>query len=76
MPLLDDAVAWFDCAVEQMVTAGDHDVVVGRVLDVGWRAAEPLVFCGGEYSGAHTGATTGPLRKLAHRHTCEPRSPQ
>jgi 3-hydroxy-9,10-secoandrosta-1,3,5(10)-triene-9,17-dione monooxygenase reductase component len=72
MPLLDDAVAWFDCVVEQMVTAGDHDVVVGRVLDVSWHAEEPLVFCGGEY----TGATPGPMRKVAHRHTWEPRSSQ
>jgi 3-hydroxy-9,10-secoandrosta-1,3,5(10)-triene-9,17-dione monooxygenase reductase component len=31
-PLLGDAVAWFDCEVESLVTAGDHEVVTGRVL--------------------------------------------
>lgn len=31
-PLLQDAVAWFDCEVDSLVTAGDHEVVTGRVL--------------------------------------------
>ncbi|GAB4334102.1 MAG: hypothetical protein Kow0010_20930 [Dehalococcoidia bacterium] len=32
-PLLNDALAWYTCAVEQEVAAGDHTLVVGRVLD-------------------------------------------
>lgn len=32
-PLLNDALAWYTCAVEQEVATGDHTLVVGRVLD-------------------------------------------
>ncbi len=31
-PWLDGAAAWFDCRTEAVHAAGDHDVVVGRVL--------------------------------------------
>lgn len=31
-PWLDGAAAWFDCTTEAVHPAGDHDVVVGRVL--------------------------------------------
>lgn len=43
--LLNGASAWFDCAIEQIVRAGDHDIVVLRVH--GCRADHeiaPLVF--------------------------------
>lgn len=44
MPLLDDALAWFDCRVEGEYPAGDHVLVVGLVVDGGVReiSAEPL----------------------------------
>jgi len=45
LPLLDDALAWIDCEVEQVLEIGDHLLVVGRVLDLGRRAeGAPLVF--------------------------------
>lgn len=31
-PWVDGAAAWFDCRTEAVHPAGDHDVVVGRVL--------------------------------------------
>ncbi|GEL95709.1 flavin reductase family protein [Cellulomonas composti] len=31
-PWVDGAAAWFDCRTEAVHRAGDHDVVVGRVL--------------------------------------------
>lgn len=31
-PWLDGAAAWFDCRTDAVHPAGDHDVVVGRVL--------------------------------------------
>jgi flavin reductase (DIM6/NTAB) family NADH-FMN oxidoreductase RutF len=32
-PLLDEALAWLSCEADQFVEAGDHVLVVGRVLD-------------------------------------------
>jgi 3-hydroxy-9,10-secoandrosta-1,3,5(10)-triene-9,17-dione monooxygenase reductase component len=55
-PILDDAIAWFDCAIEGIVVAGDHDIVVGRVLDAQERPdGDPLCFHRGRFQ-----ALTGP----------------
>lgn len=43
-PLISGAVAWFDCQLEQVVTAGDHDILIGRVLDFGSHDGESLVY--------------------------------
>jgi flavin reductase (DIM6/NTAB) family NADH-FMN oxidoreductase RutF len=32
-PILADALGYFDCKVEQDVAAGDHRIVLGRVID-------------------------------------------
>jgi flavin reductase (DIM6/NTAB) family NADH-FMN oxidoreductase RutF len=39
-PWLDGAAAWFDCRTEAVHAAGDHDVVVGRVLVASEGAAD------------------------------------
>lgn len=43
--LIDGASAWFDCSVERIVAAGDHDIVLLRIhrLDAD-HAVTPLVF--------------------------------
>ena len=42
-PILEQAIAWLECAVEQVVAAGDHELVIGRVVDGGeQREGEPL----------------------------------
>jgi flavin reductase (DIM6/NTAB) family NADH-FMN oxidoreductase RutF len=33
VPLLDEATAWFECRVEEERAAGDHVLVLGRVID-------------------------------------------
>ncbi|PKH38981.1 NADH-FMN oxidoreductase RutF, flavin reductase (DIM6/NTAB) family [Nocardioides alpinus] len=45
-PRLAEALGWIDCEVDSVVTIGDHDVVVGRVvrLDVPPLPRRPLVF--------------------------------
>jgi 3-hydroxy-9,10-secoandrosta-1,3,5(10)-triene-9,17-dione monooxygenase reductase component len=49
-PILDDVHAFLDCTLEQVVEAGDHVIVVGRVLDLGLTAdAGPLLFYQGRY---------------------------
>ena len=42
-PWLDGAAAWFDCRTEAVHGAGDHDVVIGRVV----AAAEGAAGAGG-----------------------------
>lgn len=49
-PVIDGAVAWIDCQTDTIHSAGDHDIVVGRVLDLE-TASEglPLLFFRGGY---------------------------
>ena len=42
-PVVAGAVAWFECDVEQVQRAGDHDLVVGLVTACGVGPGEPLV---------------------------------
>lgn len=48
-PILDGVIAWLDCETYQKVEAGDHLILVGRVLDVGQSDRTPLGFFGGNY---------------------------
>jgi 3-hydroxy-9,10-secoandrosta-1,3,5(10)-triene-9,17-dione monooxygenase reductase component len=49
-PLVDGALAWFDCRLEARHEAGDHWFVLARVLDLGVRTdGRPLIFCHGTY---------------------------
>ncbi|MFF9344289.1 flavin reductase family protein [Streptomyces sp. NPDC014773] len=50
-PLLDGALATLECRTESRVVAGDHTLVVGRVLKVGLPApdGDPLTYFRGKY---------------------------
>lgn len=53
-PMLDGALAHIDCAIHAVHEAGDHFVVIGRVLDLvtdddGDDDIEPLLFYRGQY---------------------------
>lgn len=53
-PVLDDAMGWLECEAEQFVPAGDHTLVIARVLaGLLRRKAEPLTstYTGWNYSG-------------------------
>jgi flavin reductase (DIM6/NTAB) family NADH-FMN oxidoreductase RutF len=53
-PVLQAAMAWMECEVQQFLAIGDHTLVVGRVLAGRVeREAEPLTstFTGWTYSG-------------------------
>src|SRR5579871_3774276 len=55
-PVLDEAVAWIECAIDAIHEAGDHYIVVGAVDGLCARdGAEPLVFFRGRY-GSFSGA--------------------
>ncbi len=50
-PLLEEAIAFVECAIEAQHPAGDHTIVVGRVMDLGMvEDAPPLLFYRGEYA--------------------------
>lgn len=49
-PILEDCVAWIECSVDRVIEAGDHDIVLGRVIDMGVsNPTLPLVFFQGGY---------------------------
>ncbi len=49
-PILDDVLAWIDCTLEAVHEAGDHHIVIGRVLDLEVeRTGRPLLFFQGSY---------------------------
>jgi flavin reductase (DIM6/NTAB) family NADH-FMN oxidoreductase RutF len=43
-PRLDGVIAWFDCRLAQIVSAGDHDILIGEVLDFGLQAGHGLAY--------------------------------
>jgi len=49
LPLIDGAVAQFCCETHQVVPAGDHVVLMGKVTDVSHRDARGLGYVGGQY---------------------------
>ena len=48
-PVIDGVVAWFDCEHHEQVDAGDHIILIGRVLEYSYNTHSPLGFCRGAY---------------------------
>ena len=48
-PVFDGVVAWFDCESFQQVDAGDHVILMGKVLEYDYNSDSPLGFCRGAY---------------------------
>jgi 3-hydroxy-9,10-secoandrosta-1,3,5(10)-triene-9,17-dione monooxygenase reductase component len=50
-PVLEGSIAYVDCTVSSVHSAGDHDIVVGEVNDLKkLTGANPLIFHGGRYT--------------------------
>lgn len=69
-PIVDGAVAWIDCEADAVHPGGDHDIVVGRVVDLDLgESRTPLLFFQGGYGSftAHTlvAANSGLTAQLA-----------
>ena len=56
-PILDDALAFADCRVVEVLSGGDHDMFVGELLAAASRRGEPLIFYGGNYERLHGNGT-------------------
>jgi flavin reductase (DIM6/NTAB) family NADH-FMN oxidoreductase RutF len=51
-PRIVGALAWFDCALESTLAAGDHDIMLGRVLGFGTHpdtTMEPLLYAKNQF---------------------------
>ncbi|WP_461187948.1 flavin reductase family protein [Arthrobacter sp. Z4-13] len=51
-PILDKSLAWLDCTIWAEHDAGDHIIVLGRVIELGISAgehADPLLYFQGQY---------------------------
>ncbi len=49
-PVLEGTLAWIECHLEIIHDAGDHELVVGRVLDLGLGTGRPLIFHRGTFT--------------------------
>lgn len=48
-PLIEGSAAWFDCARYQLIDAGDHIILMGRVEAFSYSDANPLGYARGHY---------------------------
>ena len=48
-PIIKDVIAWFDCEHFDQVDAGDHIILIGKVIDYYHNTHAPLGFCRGAY---------------------------
>jgi 3-hydroxy-9,10-secoandrosta-1,3,5(10)-triene-9,17-dione monooxygenase reductase component len=50
MPVIEDAIAWVECEVNEIRRFGDHDLVTGKVMSLSrGRNGTPLVFWSGSF---------------------------
>jgi 3-hydroxy-9,10-secoandrosta-1,3,5(10)-triene-9,17-dione monooxygenase reductase component len=52
-PVLDGSLAWVECALGTVHDAGDHELVTGRVLQLGVGEGSPLIFYRSGYGTFH-----------------------
>lgn len=48
-PILNESLAWFDCALEAIHDGGDHTIFIGRVEAAGHSEGRPLLYYEGDY---------------------------
>ena len=49
-PIIEGSVAYIDCKIETIHDGGDHDIVIGRVIELAaGEDKEPLLFFKGGY---------------------------
>ena len=46
---LKDTVAWFECRLAQVVTAGDHDILIGEVTSYGAQEGRGLAYANRQF---------------------------
>lgn len=49
-PVIEGSLAWVDCRVELVHDAGDHELIIGKVLGLGTNDGSPLLFYRSEFA--------------------------
>ncbi len=49
VPLIDNCLAWFECARQDVIDAGDHAILTGRICAFGQTDGRPLGYFRGNY---------------------------
>jgi flavin reductase (DIM6/NTAB) family NADH-FMN oxidoreductase RutF len=49
-PILQDALAWVDCKVTDILPGGDHEIFVGEIVAGDCRDGRPLLYFSGNYA--------------------------
>jgi flavin reductase (DIM6/NTAB) family NADH-FMN oxidoreductase RutF len=49
-PVIEGSVAWVDCQVELVHDAGDHELIIGKVLELGTGGGLPLIYFKSEFA--------------------------
>ena len=48
-PIISGSVAWFDCDTEQVISAGDHLILIGKIVSFDSSPKTPLMYLRGNY---------------------------
>jgi 3-hydroxy-9,10-secoandrosta-1,3,5(10)-triene-9,17-dione monooxygenase reductase component len=63
--VIDGAIATHQCVVHALRAAGDHELVLGRVIGISHRGGEPLIFHRGRFGGLEPDAFVPPGHPIA-----------
>jgi flavin reductase (DIM6/NTAB) family NADH-FMN oxidoreductase RutF len=74
-PIIDGSLAWVNCSVELIHDAGDHELVIGRVIDIGLGEGTPLLFYRSELTVIAEPATGSETAKSTASATQQPAPP-
>jgi flavin reductase (DIM6/NTAB) family NADH-FMN oxidoreductase RutF len=50
MPIIPGGIAEFECVMENIISAGDHDILIGRVISFQTKSAPALGFHNGKFT--------------------------
>jgi flavin reductase (DIM6/NTAB) family NADH-FMN oxidoreductase RutF len=49
VPIIDGALAWAACELQELIAGGDHTIAIGQVISLGLGDGEPLLWYSGRY---------------------------
>jgi 3-hydroxy-9,10-secoandrosta-1,3,5(10)-triene-9,17-dione monooxygenase reductase component len=49
VPVINGALAWATCELQELIAGGDHTIVIGRVISMGLGDGAPLLWYSGQY---------------------------